>query len=82
MSLAIRVSFQCLLSPVNDLTDSLLCRSYIITVFSNRLEKSNNIKVNVLRMFAKNVFSIIRRTESSEEKKLFLSFGLQCFGGF
>lgn len=76
MSLVIRVSFQCLLSAVNNLTTSLLCRSYIITVFSNRLEKSNNIIVNVLRMFAKNVFSIIQRTESSEEKKLLPSFGL------
>lgn len=76
MSLVIPISFHCLLSPVNNLTASLLCRSFIITLFSNRLEKSNNTKVIALRMFAKNVFSIIRRTESSEEKKLLPSFGL------
>lgn len=56
MSLAILVSLHCLLSSVNNLAVTLLCRSYIITAFSNGVEKSNNTKVNVLRMFAKNLF--------------------------
>lgn len=76
VSVAIPISFHCLLSLVNNLTVTLLCRSYTITAFSNRVEKSNNTKVHVLKKFAKNLFSIIQITESSEEKKLLPSLGL------
>lgn len=76
MSLVILIFFYCLLSPVNNLTVSLPCRSYIIMYSVIRLKKAIILKSMFSGCLPKNLFSIIQITESSEEKKLLPSFGL------
>lgn len=54
------------LAHINNLAITSLYRSYIMTAFNNRVEKSNNVKVHILKIDARNLFLIIQVSESSE----------------